>query len=101
MRRYVYLEKMEDDNLMDYEDNYVYTCVMKIFDDRQKAVDYILTWKPELKEGEIMIDNPENIKTEGGIDVTWETNAIRHIYTEEDKYHRALITFRIEKREVE
>lgn len=101
MRRYVYLVKMSDDNLMDYEDNYVYTFVMKIFDDRQKAVDFISAWKPELEEGEIMIDNPEKIKTEGGLDVTWETTAIRHIYTELDKYHRALITFTIEKREVE
>lgn len=102
MTRKVYLVVVSYDNLMDYEDHDVFERVLKIFGTREKALDYIKAWEPDISDNQRIIEDISEIKTEGGLDVDWETDVDRLIYLDSEKsWNRCLIALNIEERDVE
>lgn len=98
----VYLVWCNEDNLLDYEDNKDIDYILGVFSTREKARAFIDSWVPHLSEGQRIVEDPSEIKTEGGLDVSYDTHADRIIYIHHElKWKRALCMLTIDEREVD
>lgn len=99
----VYLVVCSYDNLMDYEDHDVFERVLKVLSTREKALDYIKAWQPDISDNQRVIENPSEIKTEAGFDADWEPDGIeRLIYLHSEKsWNRFLIGLSIDERDLD
>lgn len=98
----VYIVMCNDDNLMDYEDSNVIDYVLGVFSSREKAKAFIDNWIPQITNGERIIDNPSEIKTELGWAVEPGANAERVVYIHsENTWNRSYCELTIDEREVD
>ena len=98
----VYLVWCNDDNLLDYDDHTDVDYVEGVFSTREKAKAFIDSWAPPLIEGQIVIENPSEIKKKCGYDVSDVTHAERIVYAHHERtWQRALYMLTIDEREVD